>query len=1185
MRWEQVGGAVGEELSSAGLARLVRDGRQAAGLTQLELAAEAGVSVGVIRDLEQGRTERPRRRSVARIAVALGFAPERGEPMRGGQHDDQHDVPQNEPHGGSNGELHGGLRGRPHGGPIPGGTDSQPDHGAAATGPYAGVSAGKGAVADAGPRAGRIRLQVLGSLAVWRDGMAVDLGPARQRAVLGLLAVQPNTVVRREAICEALWPGDPPATAVSMIQSYVGKLRRVLDPAHVSGGSSGGGGGRLLAAAGSGYRLQVTGAELDLIAFGQLCGQARAAERTGQPAEACDVYEQALELWRGEPLADVDALRGHPAVDGLARQWAEAVERYAGVASGQGWHGRVLGPLRSLTAREPLNERAHARLMIALAGSGQQATALDVFDAIRRRLDGQLGIRPGAELAAAQARVLRQHIPAAVAETAQPGTAQPGTAHHDTTAYPGARPQPGAATHQGAAHRNGTAGPAPDGPAAARPGDRPATRPGDRPADRPRDRPADRSEGRRHRDANERPAGSVVPRQLPAAASHFVGRADEMKALSSLLDQARDGTGAVAISVLGGSAGVGKTTLAVQWAHQVADQFPDGQLYVNLRGFGPAASPVSPIEALRGFLDAFAVPTAQLPAGQEALAGLYRSLTSGRRVLVVLDNAKDTAQVRPLLPGGPGCVVVVTSRSHLTGLVASDGAQPLTLDVLSDVDARELLARRMGATRLDGEPDAVDDLAGLCARLPLALAITAARAAAHPGVRLRMLASELDDELARLDALETGEATTSIRGVFSWSYTNLSPEAARMFRLLALHPGPDIAVPAAASLAGTGAQQAIRLLRALTSAGLLTEPVPGRFAFHDLLRAYAAELVRATENDDERRAAVHRVLDHYLHTARTAATLSQLNRETIALNPPRPGSAPQELADESAALAWFRSERQNLRAAIAQAVADGFDAHAWQLTCILAPFAQRSGHWHQHEWSTVLTTALTAAQRQGHLSGQARVHWELGLICIRLRRYDDALSHLSRALDMYRRLGNRAGQAYCHLGLALMFDQQDHDEQEAIQHAELALELYRTSADRAGQARALNAAGWYSTKSGDPQRALAYCLEALDIHRVVGSRRGEAATLDSIGYAHHQLGHYPQAIASYQSALVMLKRLADSDAEALVLTHLGDSHRAAGDLQAARSAWQKAMAILDDGRDPSASEVRAKLLSLAVVEA
>jgi tetratricopeptide (TPR) repeat protein len=503
--------------------------------------------------------------------------------------------------------------------------------------------------------------------------------------------------------------------------------------------------------------------------------------------------------------------------------------------------------------------------------------------------------------------------------------------------------------------------------------------------------------------------------------------------------------------------------------------------------------------------------------------------------------------------------------------------------VLTDADARELLARRMGAERLAGEPDAATELAGLCARLPLALAVTAARAAAHPGVRLTVLASELDDAMARLDALETGEAATSIRAVFSWSYANLAPDASRMFRLLALHPGPDIAVPAAASLAGTEPQQASRLMQALARAGLLTEQVPGRFAFHDLLRVYATELARGTESDGERRAAGHRVLDHYLHTAHAAAALSQLNREPLTLKPPRPGSVPEHLPDEGSALAWFKAENQILRAAVALAVADGFDTHAWQLTCTLAPFVHRSGHWHQQEWSIVLATALAAAQRQGDIAGQARVHWELGFIRTRLGRYDDALSHLSRALDMYRQLGNEAGQANSHLGLALLFDQQGQ-EGEAVRHAERALDLYRAAAYRAGQASALNAAGWYSTKAGQHQQALVYCQQALDLHREIGSRPGEAGTLDSIGYAHHQLGHYRQAIACYQSALGLLRKLADCDAEAVVLSHLGDAQRAIGSPQEAGDSWRQALAILDGSHDPGASEVRAKLRSLPLAE-
>jgi DNA-binding SARP family transcriptional activator/tetratricopeptide (TPR) repeat protein len=968
--------------------------------------------------------------------------------------------------------------------------------------------------------------------------------------VLGLLAVQPNSLVRREAICEALWDDDPPATAVSMIQSYVSRLRHLLDPARSAAGGAG-----LLVAAGSGYRLQVTADELDVIAFEQLCARAGAAARSGEPDAACGFYEQALALWQGEPLVDIEALRAHPAVADLTRRWAAAVEDYADAASGQGWHGRVLVPLRALAVREPMNERAHARLMIALAGSGQQAAALEVFDVIRRRLGDQLGIRPGAELAAAHARVLRQHIPAA-ADPAGPGDGERGSGERGSGETRGPADL---------AARPAAAADAPPGPAQRRD---------------PRHQPGVPPEPGGVRRTGRRAPVEVVPRQLPAAASQFVGRACELRSLSSQLGHGRDGRDGVAVSVIGGTAGVGKTTLAVTWAHQAAGQFPDGQLYVNLRGYGPGSSPMSPADALRGFLEAFAIPAAQIPASLESLAGLYRSLLSGRRVLVVLDNARDAAQVRPLLPGEAGCAAVITSRSQLTGLVASDGAVPLTLDVLSDADATELLARRLGAARLAEEPDAAAELTGVCARLPLALAITAARAAARPGERLTELASELDDAVARLDALETGDPDTSIRAVLSWSYEDLAPDAARMFRLLALHPGPDIGAPAAASLAGIALSEAGRLLRVLTRVALLTEHAPGRFAFHDLLRAYATELVRATESSSDRRTAGHRVLDHYLHTAHAAGALAQFKREPLALKPPRAGTVPEQLADEESALAWFGTEEQILRAVIAQAVIDEFDTHAWQLTCTLAPFVQRSGRWLQHEWNAVLTNALVAARRQGDITGQALVHWDLGRVHTRLDRYVDALSHLTRALDLYRQLGSKPGQASSHLGLAFMFEQQGH-EAEALRHAERALDLYRAERHRPGLAEALNAAGWYCTKLGEHQRALDFCQQALDLYLELGSQPGEAGTLDSIGYAHHQLGDFPRAIACYYSALALLRKLGDFDDEALVLTHLGDVHYADGDAQKARDAWDGALAILDDNNDPAAGAVRARLSGLA----
>ncbi|MGH3932139.1 MAG: ATP-binding protein, partial [Pseudonocardiaceae bacterium] len=316
-------------------------------------------------------------------------------------------------------------------------------------------------------------------------------------------------------------------------------------------------------------------------------------------------------------------------------------------------------------------------------------------------------------------------------------------------------------------------------------------------------------------------APRLVPHQLPAHTPHFVGRAAELRQLTTLVNTTTAGGGTVVITAIDGTAGIGKTALALHWAHQVAQRFPDGQLYVNLRGFDPANPPMHPADALRGFLDAFAIPPARIPTNLDDQAGLYRSLLIDRHVLVVLDNVRDAEQARPLLPASSSCLVVITSRNQLTGLVAHEGAHPVTLDVLTHQEARALLTHHLGPDRVSAEPQVITDLIDRCARLPLALAIMAARAATHPGFALRVLAKELADEHTRLDALDTGDPTTSVRGVFSWSYQHLSTPAARMFRLLGLHPGPDITLPAATQLADLPPHQARDALGELARAHLL----------------------------------------------------------------------------------------------------------------------------------------------------------------------------------------------------------------------------------------------------------------------------------------------------------------------------------------------------------------------------
>jgi DNA-binding SARP family transcriptional activator/tetratricopeptide (TPR) repeat protein len=677
----------------------------------------------------------------------------------------------------------------------------------------------------------------------------------------------------------------------------------------------------------------------------------------------------------------------------------------------------------------------------------------------------------------------------------------------------------------------------------------------------------------------------VVPRQLPAAVPHFAGRATELKALSELVSRAVDGdgkggwAGLGVVWVLAGPAGVGKTTLAVHWAHRVADRFPDGQLYVNLRGFGPDGRPVTAPEALRGMLRAMQVPSAQIPESLDAQAALYRSMLAGQRMLVLLDNAGDAGQVRPLLPGNPGCPVLVTSRSELTGLVAAEGAHPLSLEVLSEADACELLVGRLGAQRVMAEPAAAAELAGLCAGLPLALSIAAARAAARPSLRLATLAAELRRDGERLDALGTGDAGSSVREVLSWSCRQLSEPAARMFRLLGMHPGPDISAPAAASLAATPVPPARRALAELGRAHLVAEPGPGRFGFHDLLRAYAGELAASDGDPAGRRAAIHRMLDHYLVTANAAYPLLYPARDPLVLGPAQPGTTPEPMTSRAQARAWFAAEHQVLLAVVALAAAEGFDSHAWQLPAALSEFLDREGHW--PDLAATQQSALASACRLGDRLGQAHAHHGLALACLRFGCYDDGRAHLKQAIEAFRQLGDRAQQARSRIFLGNALGEQGHHAA-ARRQTSCALRLYSGLGHRAGQAHALTNLGWHAAAAGDYPAALSCCQRALELHRELGNALGEAHTWDYLGYVRDHLGEHDDAIACYRRALGLLGQVGDRSEQGAVLTRLGDAHRALGDRPAARDAWQQALAVLDDLHHPHAVRVSSRLEGLTV---
>ncbi|MEV4414281.1 BTAD domain-containing putative transcriptional regulator [Catellatospora sp. NPDC049609] len=674
-----------------------------------------------------------------------------------------------------------------------------------------------------------------------------------------------------------------------------------------------------------------------------------------------------------------------------------------------------------------------------------------------------------------------------------------------------------------------------------------------------------------------RQAAAPVPAQLPLDVRGFAGRGAELARLDTLAADAGTAPAATVVAVVVGTAGVGKTTLAVHWAQRAAAGFPDGQLYVNLRGFHPGARPMEPGEALRGFLDALGVAPERVPAGLDAQAALYRSMVAGRRLLVLLDNALDAEQVRPLLPGGRGGMVLITSRDQLLGLVAREGAHPVTLDVLPAAEARELLIGRLGAQRVAADVRAADEIAAHCARLPLALAMVAARAAVHPAFPLGSLSAELSAVRGRPRPPDADYLTTDVQATFSWSYRRLTSAAAELFRLLGLHPGQDVGLDAAASLAGAPPDEIRPLLAELVRAHLVTEHLPGRYSLHDLLRAYAAELARDTDSAPARHAARRRLLAHYLHSAYAAALLIYPHRFRLELVPADPGAVVARFADVAQASAWFTQEHAVLVAALNTAADEGLGTHAWQLASAMSTFLDRWGHW--HDWVATQRTALAVAERGADRIGRAHAHGSLGLAYNRLKRYDEAHEQLRRADGLFGELDDLVGQAYTQLRMSLVHEGQG-DRHAALADAQQALDRFKRAEHRIGQGQALNSIGWLHAQLGQYGDAVEHCRQAVDVHRELGDREGLANALDSLGFAHHSLGDHRRAIVHYRQALVVLRRLDDPYYETITLTHLGDTHHAAGDRPAAAEAWRLSLAKLDALGHPDADEVRQRLAGL-----
>jgi DNA-binding SARP family transcriptional activator/tetratricopeptide (TPR) repeat protein len=863
-----------------------------------------------------------------------------------------------------------------------------------------------------------------------------------------------------------------------------------------------------------GYLIHIEPAELDVAEFESWCRAADAALCSGAWSAAADAATRALGLWRAGPLLDVPSPQLHERLTPHVEQLRLQV-----LEDG---------------AQAELHLGRHERLIPRL----RDLTALHP---LRERFHAQLMLalvqcgRQGEALAAYQGarRVLVDQLGIEPGRDLRALHERILAGDSDLLTPPPSPSPPLPTSPSGAARCGGSPGP----------------------------------DGRRD-----------VPRQLPTGVRHFVGRTGELKALGRLLTLDSRPGGAVVVSAIDGTAGVGKTALAVHWAHLHADRFPDGQLYVNLRGFDPSSSPMTTDEAVRGFLAALGAAPQRVPADPDEQAALYRSRLADLRMLIVLDNARDAAQIRPLLPGAPGCLVLITSRNRLAELVALDGAVPLSVGLLTVEEARDLLADRLGAERARGEAQAIESLIGLCARLPLALNIAAARAALNPARPLATLVDELRDGHRHLATLSAGSGTADVRAVFSWSYRTLAPETMRVFRLLGLHSGPDLSLPAVASLAALDVWRTRGALDELARAHLVDELAPGRYSFHDLLRAYAAECAHAEDSEADRDAALRRVCDFYLHAAQHADRLLHPHRPLLRLGAPAPGVCVQRPADMAQALAWFDSERLNLLAAQRTAIAHAWHAVVWQLAWTSCTFHVRRGH--RHDELAAWRAALSAVDHLAGPSLRTGALRLLGRAYADLDRHGDAIEHLRRALALAEGNQNPVEQAHTHRTLAWAWERAGDLQREA-HHARRALDLYRTVDQPVWEADMLHVVGSCAARLGHYATARADCQAALALHRRYGHLTGEADTLHSLGSIEHRTGHYRRAVDHYLGALTLRRALGNTYQAADTLDQLAHAHAALDRQPQARAAWQQALDLYrQHDRTEDAERVEGRLRSL-----
>jgi DNA-binding SARP family transcriptional activator/tetratricopeptide (TPR) repeat protein len=817
----------------------------------------------------------------------------------------------------------------------------------------------------------------------------------------------------------------------------------------------------------------------------------RQGTQSADPATSASHLRAALALWRNRPLVDVAGIGWLDAeAERLVKIQMEAVEALNEARLALSEHVQLVTELEQWCQRHPFHEHLHGQLMRALYRAGRQADALAVYQRLRRTLDDELGINPSSALRELEAAVLRQDTSLDL-----PGTVI-------------------------------TLAPA--------------------------------SQELRRRIASElgvdpsKPVGVPVRNDLPGDIADFTGRGTELARLLTGRTSTATVT-AVVIEAIDGMAGIGKTTLAVHAAHRLSANYPDAQLFIDLHGHTSEQPPVTPLAALDRLLRALDVPTERIPDDLEARAALWRAELANRATIVVLDNAADAAQVRPLLPGTARSLTLITSRRRLVDL---DFVDTLSLDALAPADAVALFGKVVGDDRVANADDAVHEVVRQCGFLPLAIRIAGARLRTRPAWTARDLARRLREARRPLTELAAGDR--NVAAAFTLSYRDLSPAQQRMFRLLGVHPGPGFDAPAAAALAGIDPAAAERLLEDLVDSHLLQQPMVGWYRFHDLLRQHANTTAHTDETDTGRREALRRMVDFYLHTGYRGSRLLDQQHPPIELDAPAPGCVPVPLPTDTAAMIWFDDNHTCVLAVRAVAEEQGWDTAVWQLAWILDNFHYRRGHLQDNITSWL--AGLAAVERLGDVAAQARAHRRLGLTYAPTGKIDVAIDHLHQSLALATQIGDRLGEAGSHLVLALAWIQHKDDGQ-ALMHATNALVRYREVGNSTWEIRSLSMVGICHARLGRHGQARSYCESALKLCEQHDDRYGQADSLENLGAIASHTGRHADAVRHYRQALALWAELDYSYRQADTLAALGNAHIQLRQHDRARQVWRQAIGL------------------------